>query len=111
MIEDTFVHKILDCFEALKVEDVITYSFKDQHPMYDYVIIASVTNKAHLGAVKDNFALDGRDENEVFSVNGRVDSGWIIFDNGSIFVHVLLADLKSYYELDDLFSKKAIVYH
>lgn len=43
--------------------------------------------------------------------DGKVESNWLILDLGSIIVHIMGADERKKYSLEDIWGKAGITYH
>lgn len=43
--------------------------------------------------------------------DGKVESNWLILDLGSIIVHIMGADERKKYSLEDIWGKTGITYH
>ena len=44
-------------------------------------------------------------------LSGESKSGWVIMDMNSIIIHIVLEDIREFYELDDIFSQNGTVFH
>lgn len=73
-------------------------------------MICSGTSERMLGAladevqeqVKKDYGFKGR-------VEGRPEDGWVLVDFGDVIVHLLSPDRRSYYRLEELWSKGKIL--
>lgn len=42
---------------------------------------------------------------------GSTTSGWIVMDMGNIVVHVMSEEQREFYQLEELWSKDAVIFH
>ncbi len=78
----------------------------------DYMVIISGDSSPQLKAISKEIELKVKK----FGIKGIVwegdyESGWLIFDLGSILVHVMSDEERAFYNLEELWGKEGIVYH
>ncbi len=91
-----------------KAEDIIPVSLSGRSAIADYMIIASGRAARQIVALADHlreafFKLGVR----TVRVEGRDDANWVLVDAGDIVIHLFRPDVRKYYDLDALWSKKA----
>jgi ribosome-associated protein len=105
--------------DEMKAGNVRCYELDDPS-VSDFVVIITVNNQIHCKAVYESISacvtpiLDEEKSGDFFAplrVSGEAKSGWMILDMNSIIVHLLLEDVREFYEIDELFSKRGTVYH
>lgn len=94
-----------------KGEDVLIIDLKDVSVMCDYFVVATGTSKVHNGAIADYVKLTLKNELDMknISIQGRMDGGWILVDCGDVVIHVLLEDLRAYYNLEGLWNEGTFI--
>ena len=114
-----FIDTITQLCDEKKAEDICVYQLHDT-TITDYIIITSVKNKIHakslLSGIEETMKpLMQTDQSGHYfdypRTCGNADSGWIILDLNSIWVHILLDDLREYYALDAFLEKRGVVFH
>lgn len=111
--------KFVAAAEDKKITDPKLYCVTGKSILTDYIAVFSVGNTIHCRAVmaemlatNQKILAEGSDDLFPFpKVSGNIESGWVIIDLNSIVIHVILAELREQYDLDELFEKRAIVYH
>ena len=76
----------------------------------DYFILCSAESTPQFKAILDEVdkqakAAGGRRKH----VEGEPDSGWVLLDYGSVVVHVFDPDVRTYYDLEGLWSEARLV--
>ena len=111
--------------ESEKLIDIIVSAAKDKkanNPVVldisklqkfaDYMIIVSGDAVPHLKAIMREIDLKVKQHGVKGIVwEGTHDCGWLIFDLGSILVHIMGETERAYYNLEELWGKEATVYH
>ncbi|NVY96904.1 ribosome silencing factor [Lactobacillus sp. DCY120] len=76
----------------------------------DYFVIATATTQRQVNAVVDNILeIEGQAGVQVNHVEGQKDSAWILIDIGDVIVHVFTPEMRSFYQLDKLWSDAQVV--
>lgn len=91
----------------LKVLDV-----RKTSNIVDFLIICSGESGPQLRAIEKEIDKKLR-SNKIkgFRWQGLVSSGWLVLDLGSVVVHVMDQAARTYYDLDGLWAKEAVVFH
>jgi len=96
----------IDALEAIKAEDIITIDVKKQNSLFDQMIIASVDSarqaRAFINHIKDQLKEVGH---SVHGVEGETSGEWVLIDLGDLIVHVMQPEIRSYYNLEDLWQE------
>ena len=116
---ESSLKKIAAAAEDKKGLDIKGYNVAQKSVLTEYILVVGVQNNVHAGAIlreiEKTVAECRRTDSENFYTNSRVsgniESGWIIVDTNAIIIHIILDDLRRYYELDEVIEKNAIVYH
>lgn len=99
---------VLGCLEDAKAEDVVSIDIADKTPIADQMVIASGRSQRHVGAIADQL-LDAvkqagyRD----LRVEGLPACDWVLIDSGDVVVHVFRPEVRSFYNLEKLWSADA----
>jgi len=114
------VAKVVTLIEEKKVEDFKTFFMSDRAWISDYVLLVSVQNALHAGAIintlkKDTMSMltpeNANDFYEEPRVSGSAESGWCIVDLNSILIHLVTDEVRTFYKLDTLLEKQGAIYH
>jgi len=105
------IETVIQAVLEIKTLNVIRYSLP-AHDLVDDVILATVQNSVHLGAtVQAAQKVLGKSDGST-RLSGKPESGWMIFDGGFFILHVMLADVRELYDLDQLFMHRGgVAFH
>jgi len=97
----------LGALEALKAENIVVLDVRDIASFTDYMIFASGNSSRHVGAIAESVieaaSAAGRPP---LGVEGQEVGEWVLVDLGDVVVHVMLPDVRQYYELEKLWSEE-----
>src|SRR5262245_40056393 len=87
-------------------QEVIVLDMREQTPAFDYFVIATGTSNRQLRAMSDAIddVLQKKYGHRRYGVEGYEDSHWILLDYGSVIIHLLAADKRDYYRLEELWG-------
>ncbi len=93
--------------EDLKAVDIVELDVRARASFTDTMIIASGTSTRHTGAIADAVieAADARGHPPL-GVEGADTGEWILVDLGDAVVHIMLPDVRRYYELEKLWGEE-----
>ncbi|AUJ58968.1 ribosome silencing factor [Coxiella endosymbiont of Amblyomma americanum] len=71
----------------------------------DYIIICSAVSERHASTLANKIVWQMKQCGTLcFSVEGNAKSGWILIDFLDIIVHIMLPDVRNFYNLEELWS-------
>lgn len=99
---------ILDSLDDLKANDIIILSVADLSSVTDFMVIASGTSSRHVKALTSSVELNTK-KNGYSSIGteGNDIAEWVLIDFGDIVVHIMLPAIRSFYDLESLWTIKA----
>jgi len=97
----------LRAVEALKADNVVVLDVRAIASFTDYMIFASGSSTRHVGAIAEAVveAAKAADQPPV-GVEGEEVGEWVLVDLGDVVVHVMLPDVRLYYELEKLWGEE-----
>ncbi|HYD52216.1 MAG TPA: ribosome silencing factor [Gemmatimonadaceae bacterium] len=94
----------------MKASDVIVLSLKGVTDMTDYFVIASGTSDTHVRSVGEHVLEDLKKEGAAaHHVEGLTTGRWVLLDYVDFVVHVFHPTLRSFYQLERLWSDAEVV--
>ena len=97
----------IEALEALKAENIVTLDVRGQASFTDYMIFASGSSTRHVNAIAGSVIEAAKDANcPSIGMEGEDVSEWILVDLGDVVVHIMLPDVRVYYELEKLWSEE-----
>jgi ribosome-associated protein len=99
---------ILDSMEDSKAEEIIPINVEGRSSMADGMVIASGRANRHVAAIADHLVdkLKAFGQKDV-RVEGLETSDWVLVDAGNIIVHIFRPEVRSFYNLEKLWSEHA----
>ncbi len=99
---------ILSHLEDAKAEDIVTIDLNGKAVIADGMIVASGRSNRHVGAIADQLVeklkSDGRKD---VRIEGMPNADWVLVDAGDVIVHIFRPEVRSFYNLEKLWSDHA----
>jgi len=97
----------LRALDDMKAENVVVLDVRAIASFTDYMIFASGNSTRHVGAIADS-VIESAKQNArpALGVEGEDVGEWILVDLGDAIVHIMLPEVRSYYELEKLWSEE-----
>jgi ribosome-associated protein len=91
--------------DADKAEDIVAVDLAGKTSIADYMVIASGRSQRHVGAMAEHL-LDRlkRETGSSARVEGMPQCDWVLIDAGDILVHLFRPEVRSFYNLEKLWS-------
>ncbi len=97
----------LEALQALKAENVVVLDVSEIASFTDYMIFASGTSTRHVVAIADSVIEAAESAgNPALGVEGEDVGEWVLVDLGDAIVHIMLPDVRRYYELEKLWGEE-----
>lgn len=97
---------VVAALEDIKATDISVIDTSKLSSLFDRMIIASATSTRQTKALADNVAVKLKElGEEVFGREGEESGEWILVDLGEVLVHIMQPATRSYYNLEELWSK------
>lgn len=91
--------------EDMKAKEVVLIDVRGRSTVTDYMLVASGTSKRHVASVAqevlDKLKAEGM---QPIGVEGQDVGDWVLVDVGSVVVHVMMPDARSFYDIERLWS-------
>lgn len=102
---------IINAIKEKKGNDIVSIDLqKISNRVTDYFVVCHAETGVHLHAI-----MQGVDENvkkllseKPYSVEGASNAKWILLDYVTVVVHIMLKDVRKYYNLEDLWADAGI---
>lgn len=96
---------VIDALEDVKAVDIEIINTTPLTSLFDRIVIASGTSNRQTRALAINVQVKVKEAGgEVISVEGEETGEWVLVDLGDIVVHVMQPAVRSYYNLEELWS-------
>jgi ribosome-associated protein len=99
---------ILNALDDAKAEETIAFNIQGRSSMADGMVVTSGRVNRHVAAISDQVVqkLKGMGQKDI-RVEGLETSDWVLVDAGDIIVHIMRPEVRSFYNLEKLWSKDA----
>jgi len=97
----------LQALEALKADNIVLLNVSGIASFTDYMIFASGNSRRHVGAIAESVITAAKSAGKpAQGVEGEEVGEWILVDLGDAIVHIMLPDVRQYYELEKLWGEE-----
>lgn len=101
------VRAIVELAEERKAEKIVTINVDDASSVTSTLIICQAGNTAHTRAIADNIMRGTKDRGiRPWLTEGVEEGRWVLVDYFDVCVHILLPELREYYDLESLWTKE-----
>ena len=106
------IQAICKLLEEHKGNDVTALDLRELHSWTDFFIIATVSSNTHLqGLLRHILEYADSQKLEVLHRTKREESGgWNLVDLGTAVIHLMTAQSREFYELEELWSSAGRIY-
>ena len=100
----------LEALEALKADNIVVLDVRAQTSFTDYMIFASGSSRRHVSAIADSVVEAAKATGQpALGIEGEDVGEWVLVDLGDVVVHIMLPDVRLYYELEKLWGEELAV--
>lgn len=100
----------LTALDDMKAENVVLLDVRPIASFTDYMIFASGNSTRHVSAIADSVVEAAKKRGQpALGVEGEDVGEWVLVDLGDAIVHIMLPDVRDYYELEKLWSEELAV--
>lgn len=105
MHSDATCRAAVAALEDIKAFDIVILDVRKMSALFDYLVIASAESTRQARALANNVqeklkAIGGK----VYGVEGEQSGEWVLVDLGDVIVHVMQPEVRSYYNLEQLWG-------
>jgi len=96
---------VLNSLEESKGQDIKCLEVAEITTVADYMIVVTGTSSRHVRALATNAVNDLREQGvRALGIEGEETGDWILIDFGDVVVHVMQAEVRSFYDLESLWQ-------
>lgn len=107
---DAAADKLLKLCEEIaydrKAENIVRLDLSGMSAVSDYFILCTATSEPHIRAVAERIQRGVLEKLKVkpVHVDGSPESRWVIVDFGNVMIHIMTAESRELYQLEDLWN-------
>ncbi|GAA5444069.1 ribosomal silencing factor RsfS [Microbulbifer sp. NBRC 101763] len=95
----------LKALEDLKGKDIVALDVSELSDVMDNLVICTGTSSRQVKSLAENVVDELKLEGvRPIGVEGKEQGEWVLVDYGDLVVHVMLADVRNFYDLEKLWS-------
>ena len=96
--------------EDNKAENILALDIEGISSFADVIMIATANSNRHAKSLADKLVESIKASNKnILSVEGRVESGWILVDCGGVVVNLMKEDTREFYDLEGLWGENTLL--
>lgn len=106
---EKLVQAALSALQEKKAEKITIIDLKTASGPTDWFIICEGDNTSHTKAIADSLVVSLKEQNtRPWHEEGAEDGRWILVDYTDVVVHIMLPELREYYNLESLWKEGTI---
>lgn len=103
--EPTLLSRILTSLDDDKAEDIVTIDLDGRSSLADAIVIANGRSARHVSSIAEHLARRLKEAGYgTRPVDGLQSGDWVLVDAGDVIVHIFRPEVRSYYDLEGMWS-------
>ena len=101
------IKRILELLRDEKAEEIVFIDAKKRSSLADYLLVCQGRSQLHCRSIAQNVEYKLKQEGEIsLGLEGEREGNWVLLDYGNIILHVFHPEIRKYYKLEELYSKR-----
>ena len=101
---------VISTLADAKAEGIVSVDLGGRSPLADHMVIASGRSSRHVSAVADKLLKQLKSQaTGPLRTEGLAQADWVLIDAGDVIVHIFRPEVRSFYNLEKLWSSEAPV--
>ena len=100
----------MDAISERLGSDIAMLDMQDVSLLADYFVVCNAESSPQFRAILEEVEQQAKTAGgRCLHVEGDPSSGWVLLDYGSVVVHIFDPELRSYYDLEDLWKEARLI--
>lgn len=96
---------VTEAMDDMKAEAPVTLDVRGRTPITDIMIVATGNSRRHVQSIAEHVREQAKAAGiQPSGVEGAVQGDWVLVDLGAAVVHVMLADVRDFYRLENIWG-------
>ena len=105
LTDATITDLVVDALDDLKAVDTKIVDVRGLSSVMDFLVVASGNSSRHVKSLADSVVVKAKEAGcPPIGVEGETDADWVLVDLGDVVVHVMQPAVRSFYDLERLWS-------
>ena len=101
------IKRMLDLLSDEKAEEIVFIDAKKRSSLADYLLVCQGRSQLLCRSIAQNVEYNLKQEGEIsLGLEGEREGNWVLLDYGNIILHVFHPEIRKYYKLEELYSKR-----
>ena len=95
----------VNALEDIKGENIVVIDTQDLSPLFSKMIVCTGNSNRQVKSLANNVAEEFKKHQiEIVGIEGEAGGEWVLVDSGDVVVHVMLPQVRAYYDLESLWN-------
>ena len=101
------IKRILELLSDEKAKEIVFIDANKRSSLADYLLVCEGRSQLHCRSIAQNVEYNLKQEGEIsLGIEGEREGNWVLLDYGNIILHVFHPEIRKYYKLEELYSKR-----
>lgn len=102
---DQITKVAVDALDDIKGENITVIDTQKYSSLFSKMIVCTGTSNRHVKSLANNVSLSFKENNiNIVGIEGEAGGEWVLVDCGDVVVHVMLPQVRAYYDLESLWN-------
>ncbi len=95
----------VNALEDIKGENIVVIDTQNLSPLFSKMIVCTGNSNRQVKSLANNVAEEFKKHQiEIVGIEGEAGGEWVLVDSGDVVVHVMLPQVRAYYDLESLWN-------
>ena len=96
---------VVNALEDIKGDNITVIDTQELSPLFSKMIVCTGSSNRQVKSLANNVVEEFKKNGvEIVGVEGEAGGEWVLVDSGDVVVHIMLPQVRSYYDLESLWN-------